>query len=223
MKKIVFMSVALIITAFMSANAFDWNIASAIFNRITQSQTNVTATQAPQNIDLASILSDIQSQTEAVDKNVQSTFLDLVSNLSSTQEAYSMGNLFEAILSNEEKTQSQKSSLISQMMGEYFSNLMNDKTAAANTLKNLPWSQKTGVIEDLASLIKNGQDYANLAKKSINAASTAASVASKASDVAQTIIAVNQTAAELKSKAQTIATVVSQMKQIASAAGVSAY
>ena len=222
MKKIVLISATLIFCS-LSANAFDWNIASAIFNRITQPQTNVVTTAAPQSIDLAAILSDIQSQTQVVDQNVQSSFLDLVSNLSSAQEAYSMGNLFDAILSNEEKTESQKSSLISQMMGEYFTNLMNDKTAAANTLKNLPWSQKTSVIEDLTSLIKNGQDYANLAKKSISAATTAASVASKASDVAQTVIAVNQTAAELKLKAQTIANIVSQMKQIVSNSGISLY
>ena len=220
MNKILSSAILVVLLSSNAVYAFDWNVASNLFNKAIKAQNN-TQTPAYNAADLVSALTEIQKQSEEVDKNVQTTFLDLVSNLSSTQEAYNMGNLFDAILSNEEKTQSQKSGMISQLMSEYVSNLMADKTAAANNIKNLPWTQKTSVIEDVASLLKSGQDYAVLAKNSINTATNVVNTASKVNDVANTIISIHQTASELKTKAQTVANVVSQLRQIASAAGVS--
>ncbi len=214
MKRVAVVLLSIFTLVAVNENAYSWGFWG---NSTTKTQT--TTQIQPQTIDWASALLSIQQQTETVDKSVQNSFIDIVSNLSSVQDANTLNSKINTILSNNLQTQTQKNDSISELMTNYISNLVTNKNVTVSTIQGLSNSQKTSLLQDLATLAQSGQQYTSLAKQSIDTASSVMKTASKAKDTINTLKTINQTTQQLKRKAQTVVNVTNKVRQITSLAG----
>lgn len=190
----------IIFAASMPANAFSWDSALNFWNKVSESQ----AAQTQQ----INTLNDVEVQMEKLDKNVQSTFLDIVTLLSSKKEAKEIKS----------KLQDDNSELES-MIVNYTKNLTSNKDSLEKTVKKLSSKNKTALVNDITLLAEESQNYLVLATNGIKAASNAMHAAQRVNEMATTLTNINRLAYELRTKASTVVTLANQLKTVASAAG----
>ena len=200
MKKIVLSLFVIIAMTTVQANAFDLISALKFWDRATSEQSAEVQT--------AKTLADIENQMTTIDKSVQEAFLDVVSQLSTRKE--------EKTIKSNLKVQT-----ITDVITGYTNTLANNKNNFVNTVKSMSTKEKTNLVNSLATLSENGQQYLLLATDGIKAATNALKSTQKLSEFATTVNNVNNVANQLKNRAATVINLSNQIKAIASSAGVS--
>ena len=200
MKKIVLSLFVVIAMTSLQANAFDLMSALKFWDRATSEQSAEVQT--------AKTLADIENQMTTIDKSVQEAFLDVVSQLSTRKE--------EKTIKSNLKVQT-----ITDVITGYTNTLANNKNNFVNTVKSMSTKEKTNLVNSLATLSENGQQYLLLATDGIKAATNALKSTQKLSEFATTVNNVNNVANQLKNRAATVINLSNQIKAIASSAGVS--
>ncbi|MBR6301513.1 hypothetical protein IKR55_02120, partial [bacterium] len=120
MKKIVSVMVFVLILGQTGASAFDWG---SVLTVLSQNRTNTVSQNPTTSADVLAALANFQSQAQSVDNSVQNSFLSVVSQLSSPQEATILDSKISSILSNNTQNQEQKSVLINQLISNYTATL----------------------------------------------------------------------------------------------------
>lgn len=233
MKKYI-LTVIMILVTVQAANAFNWgtllrnsaqpatttktttysNILNSLFSN-SRTQVKQTTTSA----DVITALANFQNQAQSIDNSVQNSFLSVVSQLSTQQEANTLKSRMATILANNANTQIQKEELIDELISNYTQNLTANKTDIASIIKNMSASDKAQLANNLANLAQNSQQYITLAKKGTTTASTLLKASQNAQDIISTINTIRQTATTIKSRATTISNFVSKVRTISKYAG----
>jgi hypothetical protein len=216
MKKIVSVMVFVLILGQTSASAFDWG---SMLTVLSQNRTNTVSQNPNTSADVLKALASFQSQAQSVDNSVQNSFLSVVSQLSSPQEATILDSKISSILSNSTQNQEQKSVLINQLISNYTATLSGNKLDVAEVIGDMSNSERTELANNLAELAQNSKQYAELAKQGISTAKTMMKVSQNANDVLTTINTMRQTAANIKNRATTVANFVNRVRSISKYAG----
>ena len=216
MKKIVSVMVFVLILGQTSASAFDWG---SMLTVLSQNRTNTVSQNPSTSADVLKALASFQSQAQSVDNSVQNSFLSVVSQLSSPQEATILDSKISSILSNSTQNQEQKSVLINQLISNYTATLSGNKLDVAEVIGDMSNSERAELANNLAELAQNSKQYAELAKQGISTAKTMMKVSQNANDVLTTINTMRQTAANIKNRATTVANFVNRVRSISKYAG----
>ena len=215
MKKILLLSAIITISLQLSANAFDFSRLN-IFSRPAATQTQTTA-------DVLNTIAQLNNQMANTDKDVQDSFLNLVSLLSSEQESVTFQDRLEDIVDNNKLTDTEKGIAIAQMMTDYSTELKKNKADAIATVEELTEAQRQELINNVIVMVENGYEYADLAGKYTKAASTLAKTTSNIEELANNVVTLKQTATTLVNNAKAVKSVVSQISSIAKASGLTLY
>lgn len=202
MKKICMVIAVIIALAPLQANAFDWMSAVKFWERASESQ----AAQAQTTKSLA----EIETQMAAIDKSVQSTFLNIVKELSTRRETKNIKSQL-----NESNTN------LTKVIESYANTMANNQTDLTKDIKKLSNKKKTALVNNISALSEYGQQYLLLATDGVRTASNTLRTAQKLSEFATTVSNVNRIAADLKTRATAVINMTNQIKTIAAAAGVS--
>jgi hypothetical protein len=216
MKKIVSVMVFVLILGQTGASAFDWG---SVLTVLSQNRTNTVSQNPNTSADVLKALASFQSQAQSVDNSVQNSFLSVVSQLSSPQEATILDSKISSILSNSTQNQEQKSVLINQLISNYTATLSGNKLDVAEVIGDMSNSERAELANNLAELAQNSKQYAELAKQGISTAKTMMKVSQNANDVLTTINTMRQTAANIKNRATTVANFVNRVRSISKYAG----
>ena len=202
MKKILLSFIVVISMTILQADAFDWMSALNFLGRTAESQA-----AQPQ----ISNINDLEKQMAVIDNNVETAFIDIVSELSGWWETRSIksqlksnNDIFSTVISNYSNTY-----------------LETNRQSVVNKIKKMSAKDKAKLVNNLNTLAESGQSYLALAANGAKAAKNAFKAAQTVNEVATTITNVNKAAAELKNRATTVMTLANQLKSVATAAGVS--
>ena len=202
MKKIVLSLFVIAAMTSLQANAFDYMSALKFWDRATEAQTSAEA-------QTAKTLTEIQNEMATIDKSVQEAFIDIVSDLSSRKEVKS--------IKSDLKTNSDN---FANVISTYTAKLANDKENFAKTISKMSEKEKTNLVNNLAILSEDAQQYLLLATNGVKTASNALKASQKLSEFATTVNNINSVAGQLKNRATTVINLANQMKAIAQTAGV---
>ena len=216
MKKIVSVMVFVLILGQTCAGAFDWG---SVLTVLSQNRTNTVSQNTTTSADVLAALANFQSQAQSVDNSVQNSFLSVVSQLSSPQEATILDSKISSILSNNTQNQEQKSVLINQLISNYTATLSGNKLDVAEVIGDMSNSERAELASSLAELAQNSKQYTELAKQGISTAKTMMKISQNANDVLTTINTMRQTAANIKNRATTVANFVNRVRSISKYAG----
>lgn len=216
MKKIVSVMVFVLILGQTGASAFDWG---SVLTVLSQNRTNTVSQNPTTSADVLAALANFQSQAQSVDNSVQNSFLSVVSQLSSPQEATILDSKISSILSNNTQNQEQKSVLINQLISNYTATLSGNKLDVAEVIGDMSNSERAELASSLAELAQNSKQYTELAKQGISTAKTMMKISQNANDVLTTINTMRQTAANIKNRATTVANFVNRVRSISKYAG----
>ena len=186
---------------------------------LSQNRTNTVSQNPTTSADVLAALANFQSQAQSVDNSVQNSFLSVVSQLSSPQEATILDSKISSILSNNTQNQEQKSVLINQLISNYTATLSGNKLDVAEVIGDMSNSERAELASSLAELAQNSKQYTELAKQGISTAKTMMKISQNANDVLTTINTMRQTAANIKNRATTVANFVNRVRSISKYAG----
>ena len=218
MKKYILTVIAILVTM-QAASAINWNralsplITGTYKTQATQPKTTVSSA------DVITELAKFQNQAQSIDNSVQNSFLSIVSQLSTKQEASTIQSKVMSILANSSKTQQQKSDMIDELIANYTQNLASNKSDVVTIIKNMSTSDKTTLANNLAALVQNSQQYAALAKQGTTTAATLMKASQDAKDIISTVNTIRQTAVTVKNRATTVANFVNKVRTISKYAG----
>ena len=221
MKKTLVLSLMIMFTVQLGAGAYEWkNVFNYMLNSASQKATQTTpSTSTYTAIDALKALSDLQTQAKQIDTSVQNNFLSLVYQLSTQQESSELQKKVNKILSDTTKTQDEISEEMAEIMMSYAKELNDDKEDVIKTLKDMSETEQAKVIETLANLMQEGQDYLELAKQGINTTSTAVKTAKKFNEAMQIVSSIKSTATEMQTTAKSVISVAKQIQSLVKAAG----
>ena len=217
MKKILLLSAIITISLQLSANAFDFSRLNIFSN------TRPAATQTQTTAEVLNTIAQLNNQMANTDKDVQDSFLNLVSLLSTQQESATFQDRLEDIVDNNKLTDTEKGLAIAQMMTDYSTELKKNKADAVATVEELTEAQRQELINNVIVMVENSYEYADLAGKYTKAASTLAKTTSNIEELASNVVTLKQTATTLVNNAKAVKSVVSQISSIAKASGLTLY
>ena len=224
MKKVLLFSAILTISLQLSASAFDLSKLNIFSNNTTSVRSAKTSTaQTQTTADILNSIAQLNNQMTNTDKEVQNSFLNLVSLLSSQQQSETFQDKLENIVDNNNLTDSEKSLAIAQMMTDYSTELKKNKADTIATIEELTEEEKQKLINNIIIMVENGYEYTDLAGKYTKAATTLAKTTSNFEELASNVITLKQTATTLVNNARAVKNVVSQISSIAKASGLTFY
>lgn len=194
MKKI--LSCCIIASMFFTSSAsfaFDMSALNIVKNMVPSKLKNSSSEQTPfQNID---------NKITNINTQVQNSFLNIVSILSSEQDAVNIKSQFNSILNNANSTQDEKISLINSIISNYTSNLANNKSDVISVIKNLSGLEQKNLSNYVYSLAKNSTQYLSLSKDYLNTASTLSKNISNLQETQEVFLNAKKTASLLSNSA----------------------
>lgn len=225
MKKILVYAVLLSVTVQMSANAAEWsNVFNYLINNASKQMSTSTKKESTTTYNTTTealkALSDLKNQASQIDNSVQNTFLSLVSQLSKDSETKELQSKLDTIMSDATKTQDDMAELMSELMIDYAKKLNQNKAEVVTNIKNMSDSEQTKLINTIAALTQEGQDYLALAKQGVNTASNAMKTAKKVNEAVQIASSIKKTASEMQTTAKSVISVSNQIRSIAKSAGI---
>ena len=200
MKKFILTVAVIAAMTSLQANAFDFTSALNFLNRASSAEQTA--------VDTVKTLSDVETKMTNIDADVQTAFLNIVSELSTRKEIKNVKNQLK-----------DDSTALNTVIANYASTLAANKENLTKTLTKLSSKEKTTLLNNISALTKAGQDYLLLATDGVRAATTEVKTAQKFNEVATTIANVNKVATELKTRATTVINFANQIKTIATTAG----
>lgn len=203
MKKILLILAVTIFMTSIKTEAFDFVSVLNFLNRASEEQAAQTQPAS---------LSDLEKQMTAIDKSVQTAFIETVSEISGWKETWNIKSQLK---------QDRNDILTSTISSYTNSYLANNKQAITNKIKKMSAKEKTALINDLAKLKESEQNYLLLATNGVKSATNAIRTAQNMAEAATAIANMNTMAAKLRNRATTLVTFVNQIRTIATAAGVS--
>ena len=213
MKKIIIVSILVLLSAQVSVYAINWG------NLLTTFPQSRTTAQTTTSAEVLKALANFQSQTQSVDTSVQNSFLSVVSKLSTPQESTILNSRVASILSNTTQTQEQKNNLINQLISNYTANMNNNKADIIDIIENMSSSDRAELASNVSNLAQNSKQYAQLAKQGVSTAQTLMKASQNANDVLTTINTMRQTATNIKNRATTVANFVNRVRAFSKYAG----
>lgn len=216
MKKVITALILVFALGQTSVYAFNWG---GLFTTLSQNRANTVTQNTTTSVDVLNALANFQAQAQSIDNSVENSFLSVVSQLSSPQEATILDSKIAAILSNTTQTQEQKSVLINQLISNYTANMNNNKVDMAEIIENMSAAERTELANSVVNLAQNSKQYVTLAKQGISTAQTLMKASQNASDVITTINTMRQTAVNIKNRATTVANFVNKVRSISKYAG----
>lgn len=200
MKKFILTVAVIAAMTSLQANAFDFTSALNFLNRASSAEQTA--------VDTVKTLSDVETKMTNIDADVQTAFLNIVSELSTRKEIKNVKNQLK-----------DDSTALNTVIANYASTLAANKENLTKTITKLSSKEKTTLLNNISALTKAGQDYLLLATDGVRAATTEVKTAQKFNEVATTIANVNKVATELKTRATTVINFANQIKTIATTAG----
>ena len=202
MKKVIISCFVLCAMTSLQANAFDFNSVLNFLSKTAETQTAEVQT--------VKSFEDIKTQMTAIDSSVQEAFINIVSELSTRKETKNIKNELKS-----------DSAALSNLISNYTATLANNKDKMVKTVSKLSSKEKTALLNNLATLATDSQQYMTLATDGARTATNAIKTAQKLNEFATAVSNINTVAAELKNRATTVVNFTNQVKTIAAAAGMS--
>jgi len=200
MKKFILTVAVIAAMTSLQANAFDFTSALNFLNRASSAEQTA--------VDTVKTLSDVETKMTNIDADVQTAFLNIVSELSTRKEIKNVKNQLK-----------DDSTALNTVIANYASTLAANKENLTKTITKLSSKEKTTLVNNISALTKAGQDYLLLATDGVRAATTEVKTAQKFNEVTTALANVNKVATELKTRATTVINFANQIKTIATTAG----
>ena len=206
MKKILAAAIMVILMTPLSAQAFDW---SSLFRWLFFT-TETTSTKKDVS-EYSSVASDIRNSAKSVDKNVENVLLAIMPNLSVQKDAANFESRINA-LSNGNKTESQISTQLTQIVNDYATSLQNNKLVVIVTIKTLSDSDKKELSGNISSLSKYVQEYSELEQKAKKQATELQKYTTQSDEQTQVLNEINNVNTEMKNKANALQNLTTTLK-----------
>lgn len=212
--------VAMAVVMPLSANAYDLSFSdiNPMFNYSTNTEASNTTPATIANSAMNTI-NQLNAQIASTDKNVQNSFLTLVSLLSPQKEAQTMQSKIATIMGNATTTQNAKSAAVAQLMSAYASAMGTNKTSMLATIAKLSAADKSTLANTLTSLAQSQYQYLNIAGDYTKAAGNLAKT-SNITNIANNLVTAKETANTIRTNALAIKNVVTQAAALANASGI---
>lgn len=200
MKKILLSLLVIVFMTSLQANAFDWMSVLKFWDSAVEAQAATPQT--------TKTLDDIKNQMSAIDSSVETAFLNIVSELSTRKETKEVKNQLKSSSDN-----------LAQVISNYTTTLANNKDNFVKTINKLSAKEKTTLINNLAVLSEDAQQYLLLATEGAKTATNAVKTTQKLSEFATTVSNINSIAAQLRNRATTVINLANQARALAQTAG----
>lgn len=200
MKKFILTVAVIAAMTSLQANAFDFTSALNFLNRASSAEQTA--------VDTVKTLSDVETKMTNIDADVQTAFLNIVSELSTRKEIKNVKNQLK-----------DDSTALNTVIANYASTLAANKENLTKTITKLSSKEKTNLVNNISALTKAGQDYLLLATDGVRAATTEVKTAQKFNEVTTALANINKAATDLKARATTVINFANQIKTIATTAG----
>ena len=183
----------------LSAHAFDW---SNLFKWLLfGSETISTKTKAVS--DYSSVASDIRKDAKSTDEDLTKVLLKVIPNLSVQKDATTFETRINT-LSTGNKTESEKSTQLTQIVSDYATSIQNNKLAVIVTIKTLSSSDKKDLVNNISSLTKYAQKYTELAQKAYNQANDLQKATEQSDEQTKVLNEINNINTEMKNRANAV-------------------
>lgn len=222
MKKFLLSVTALLMFSQVSTSALDdGNILNFFENRAIQEQSNKLEKRTEQQTvtvtDALMALADLQNQAAEIDNNVQRSFLNIVSQLSSSQNSAIMQNQINTAFLN--KSQDDAVEIMARLIQDYTKTISANKADMIQTLQNMSDAEQAKFLNSLADMSSDIKKYMELSQKSITTAQTIIKTAKKADETVQIIKKINKTTNEIRNTTKSVISLTNQLNSIVKAAG----
>ena len=164
MKKFILTVAVIAAMTSLQANAFDFTSALNFLNRASSAEQTA--------VDTVKTLSDVETKMTNIDADVQTAFLNIVSELSTRKEIKNVKNQLK-----------DDSTALNTVIANYASTLAANKENLTKTINKLSSKEKTTLVNNISALTKAGQDYLLLATDGVRAATTEVKTAQKFNEV----------------------------------------
>ncbi len=168
MKKILLITLALIILTPLKANAFSWgDFFRALFG-LSREETVVEKTSVKEEIEKS--LNEYINEASTIDKDVQNAFTSMVSIISGTNEVNSIKTKLKD--ANAIKDRTEKTTALNKIYNDYTATLNNNKVEIVALLLLLNDKEKETLKNDINAITNASQKYLELSKKNLQLAGT---------------------------------------------------
>ncbi len=198
----------------LSVNAFDFG--SFFKNAVSQTDIKTESKSASNSTSsITNTLASLDSQLAAANTQTQSTFLNIVSMLSSKNDFDMMQYKINTIMNNKSKTETEKSSLITQLITNYKNDITGSKSnEIISAIRNMQTSERQALVNKVAELAQNGSSYFALAKNYTTAVSAMAKTSSSIAETANALSNAKQAAVSLKENATAVTMLTSSISTL---------
>lgn len=209
MKKILAIALFVIMLTPLRANAFDWG---SFFRWFFFGGETV---QALTTDEINTTVKDINEQVKTLDNSVQTDFLAVVPYLTTQKDATNFESEFKKINASNAKDSDEQ---ILKIISDYTTTIKSNKVGVLLILKTSSDIDKTALASKVKLLSENAQKYNELYKKGYNLTSKVTTTDDK--EQTSAIENLNKTTESVKNKAEVIYAFASQVKTLASLAGI---
>ena len=207
MKKILLTALVVMLMTPLSAHAFDW---SSLFSWLLFGSETVSSKTKTVS-DYSSVASDIRKDAKSADEDVTKVLLKVIPNLSTQKDATNFESKINA-LSAGNKTESEKSTQLTQIVNDYATNIQNNKLVVIVTIKTLSDTDKKELSNSINSLSQDAQKYTELAKKAYNQSKDLQKYTEQSDEQTKVLNEINNINTELKNKSDAVQKLTTTLK-----------
>jgi len=207
MKKILVTALMVILLTPLSAHAFDWGN----FFRWLFLSSETISTKTKEVSDYSSVASDIRKDAKSTDEDLAKVLLRIIPNISVQKDATTFESRINTV-STGNKTESEKSTQLAQIVSDYATSVQNNKLAVIVTMKTLSSSDKKDLADNITSLAKCSQKYTELAQKAYNQANDLQRYTAQSDEQIKVLNEINNLNTELKNKSNALQNLTTTLK-----------
>ena len=216
MKKILLITLAIMLTLPLRANAFSWRDFFRNLFGFNREETVVEKTSVKEEIEKT--LNEYVNEAASVDKDVQSAFISLVTIISGNNEVKTIKESLKK--ANALKDRTEKVTALNKIYNDYNTKLNNSKAEIVALLLLSTDNEKETLKKDINTITAASQNYLELSKKNLQLAGTTIKKASIEDERLILLNNINKVSEELAQSAKATTALSRQAKILATLAGI---
>ena len=216
MKKILLITLAIMLTLPLRANAFSWGDFFRSLFGLSKEETVTEKTSVKEDIEKT--LNEYINEALSIDKEVQSAFTSMVTIISGNSEVQTIKeNLKKA---NNLKDRTEKVTALNKIYNDYSAKINNNKAEIIALLLLSTDKEKETLKNDINTIISASQKYLDLSKKNIQLAETTIKKATIEDERVILLNNINKVSEEFALSAKATTILSRQAKILATLAGI---
>ena len=216
MKKILLISIAIMIMMPLRANAFSWGDFFRNLFGLSSQETVMEETSLKDEIEKS--LNEYINEASLIDKDVQNAFISTVTVISGKTE---LKKIKEKLANaNKNSDRSERVSAINQIINDYTTILNNNKLEIVVIMKLLTTNEQENLVKNINIISEASQKYVELGKKNVQLANTVIQKATIEDERTTLLNNINKVTSELTESAKSTTSLSRQVKILATLSGI---